>query len=496
MGITFNVHPVDDSPPYHFIAWVRVLSPAGQRSPIIVTDGGDILQEASWFFGTAAVQGLSKSWKEKAAKYIGKFYDYFRARQKLDRTFVVNDRWIDECIMAFRFGTKLESGDDPLRLFWSPWSASNISFAISVLKRFCLSTADMFGEENQLARSAFALSTTNAYATEQRKFRSQLLHLHARTKDSGSARDWRPNRISSVQKGSAKSFQRDLIGPLLFEGCQRPRLLERSGSQVAARYNLSLMLTITLLAGGGLRRSEPFHIFVDDVRHDEVRLYDPIRGQMSWIGKMGRPVSGPRDDYLKEVCGRVPRSLTTGGQHAGWKSMLMDHGAPYNYSLVQWIDPNLKKLFFSLFDIYIQQARPNNLKHPYLLVSLDKTNFGQPWTISSFDQAFTSAVRRIGQIPDARSGINPHGLRHLYGQTLTDIGLKPIIIQHAMHHKSIESQLVYTRPSVSKVTDAIERANEKNKSDFTGWTTDPLWDHVWKSDPLNILSSWNLGSLT
>ncbi|KRA98165.1 hypothetical protein ASD83_14040 [Devosia sp. Root685] len=485
----------EDHPPYHFTVWVPVLSPAGQKAPLIITDRGEVLFEAWWYFGTGYVQGLSKSWKEKAARFIGLFYDYFRARQMHDRAETIPERWIEDCITAFQFGTKMENGEDPLALFWSPMPAATISFAVSVLRRFCLSTADIFGEKNPLANSVFARSTASAFAIEQRKFHSKLFHLHARSRNRVGQQQRRLRRGTLVAKGTAKSFPRNLLGPLLFEGCRRPRLLEQNGHDAASQYNICLMMMLTLLAGGGIRKSEAFHIFVDDVRGDEVRLYDPVIGQMAWSDDQGLPVVGPRDDYLKLVCNRVPRSMLTGSQHAGWKSMLMDHGAPYNYSVVHWIDPHLKKLFFDLFAVYIKHVRPRHLTHPYLFVSMDKSNFGQPWTIAAFDKAFAEAVLRIGEHPNAKLGLNPHGLRHLYGQTLTDMGVKPVIIQHAMHHKSIESQLVYTKPSVGKVTEALEKLSRSDGVPLPDLATDLQWGQVWRSDPLNILSSWNLGPL-
>lgn len=38
------------------------------------------------------------------------------------------------------------------------------------------------------------------------------------------------------------------------------------------------MLAITLLTGGGIRKSELFHMFVDVIRKDSVRLYHPVYG--------------------------------------------------------------------------------------------------------------------------------------------------------------------------------------------------------------------------
>src|SRR5262249_14351604 len=80
--------------------------------------------------------------------------------------------------------------------------------------------------------------------------------------------------------------------------------------------------------------------------------------------------------------------------------------------------------------------------------------------IDAYQDAHARAVRRIGLVPAKMNGTTEHGHRHAYGQRARRGAVDNIVTQRGMHHKSIESQAVYTEPSISEVTSALERATE------------------------------------
>ncbi|WP_210165042.1 site-specific integrase [Methylosinus sp. PW1] len=475
-----------------------VETPPGQSIPLIVLDTGQILYEAWYFFRADGVRGHSSAWFEKAARFIGSFYDYFRATHKGSLGDKADaDAFIDNCMSAFAYGTVQPDGTDPTGLFWEPWMPSKLAHARSVLKDFCRTVTDLWGEKNPLSASRFALATSSAFAREQKQRHSKLFHLSFR--DAGNHGKVKPLNAARgaivARRGSAKVFPRRLIGPLLFEGCLRTRQAKDFGHPIANKYNLTLMMALTLIAGAGLRKSEIFHMFVDDVRTNRVHLYDPVLGQISWRGKRtGKLVSGQRTQYLAEQFGRTPRSKLPyhDSEHAGWKSMLLDHGEPDFYAVAHWMNGRLRSLFYHLYRIYRDHVRPTGLDHPYLFVSLSHLDFGRPWSIGAFNEAFEAALDRIGETPDANRGLNPHGLRHLYGQTLVDMSLPPVVIQQAMHHKSIESQLVYTKPSFERIKNMLDAAsNFDSDNDYVIPPNNGILDYHWKSDPLNLFAHWN-----
>lgn len=484
---------------FHSVAWIPVQTPPGHTVPIVVLDTGHILYEAWYLFRAEGVRGHSASWFEKAAHYIGRFYDYYRATHG-DAALSPDsaNKLISDCISAFEHGTVQPDGTDLTGLRWNPWSPSKVSHAVSVLREFCRALADLWGDENPLSSSRFAQAAMTSFAREQKKFHSKLFHLAARDKTYRTIKSFREARGSIVGRaGTAKTFPKSLIGPLLFQGCERARVATDFGHPLANKFNLPLMMAILLLAGGGLRKSEIFQLFADDVRAKEIRLYDPVLGRIEWREKRtGERRTGQRAEYLADRFGRVPRNkLPRGhGQHAGWKSMLYDYAEPHFYSVVQWINGSQKSLFYHLFRIYRDHVLPTGLDHPYLFVSMSHGEFGRPWTVGAFNDAFNEALRRIGEEPDAERGLNPHGLRHLYGQTLVDMGMKPLVIQHAMHHKSIESQVGYTKPSADRVRQMLEAASQfDSDTGFVFPDDNGLLGYNWRSDPLRLFAPWHLG---
>jgi hypothetical protein len=91
--------------------------------------------------------------------------------------------------------------------------------------------------------------------------------------------------------------------------------------------NLLLWL---LLGAGGLRVSEPMHLFPVDIlfhpatREARVRFFDPQNGPVSTVA-LGRQTEMTRKDYLRQKYNLVPRDALpdTDIMWAGWKGMRM-----------------------------------------------------------------------------------------------------------------------------------------------------------------------------
>ena len=219
------------------------------------------------------------------------------------------------------------------------------------------------------------------------------------------------------------------------------------------------MITL-LLHGGGLRESEPFHLYVSDVAIDPqnpksalVRLYHPERGRApaDFIDPLSRKyIEADRETYLRTKWGLEPRNLVSGRFHAGWKDLLLTDGVA-NYAQVHWFPSAWGELFLSLFKIYISKIRSRHSKHPFLFVSQKASVAGDPYTVDSYRQAHAKAVERCDMVAAKDLGTTPHGHRHGYGQNLVAAKVPKEVIQHALHHKSVESQGTYTTPSLSTV---------------------------------------------
>ena len=68
------------------------------------------------------------------------------------------------------------------------------------------------------------------------------------------------------------------------------------------------------------------------------------------------------------------------------------------------------------------------------------------------------ALKRIGLEPNKAVGLDPHGHRHNYGRRLERAGLNPLVIRRCLHHKSLESQVPYTRKAQQEISDELNQA--------------------------------------
>jgi hypothetical protein len=229
------------------------------------------------------------------------------------------------------------------------------------------------------------------------------------------------------------------------------------------------LITI-LLHGGGLRESEPFHLFVSDVGVDPqnpksavVRLYHPEQGAApaDYVDPLsGQYNGGDREEYLRIRWRMQPRTLIEGRFKAGWKDLhLFDQRG--KYALVHWFAPAWGEFFLTFFRPYIIHCRSRRSQHPFLFVSQKAGLEGDPYTVDSYRQAHARAVRRIGLVPAKALGTTPHGHRHAYGQRLADAQVDELTIQRVMHHKSPASQAVYTEPSAVAIAAALATAQSR-----------------------------------
>ncbi len=265
-----------------------------------------------------------------------------------------------------------------------------------------------------------------------------------------------------------KVFPRDRFGDLLFTGF-RVRGREHE-TEISRRLNIRDLLITVLLHGGGLRESEPFHLYVSDVFVDPanpasalVKLYHPVEGRAPADFEdllTGKRIEGRRDEYLREKWRLEPRNRVAGRFRAGWKDLLLSdrrNGCAYVY----WFPSFWGEVFLKLFQIYITQSRSRHCRHPFLFVSGKEGVAGEPYTLGSFRQAHARAVRRIGLKPIKEQGTTPHGHRHGYGQNLADAKIDSKVIKEAMHHKALASQDRYTSPGHTAVFNALQDAEKR-----------------------------------
>lgn len=421
-------------------------------------------------------QGKSMAWQKEVAYSTGLFLDFLISRDQLTASEAK-----PEPVASFKAfanalyrGTIGADGRDALSLYWEPKSAERASKLLQNVTRFSDWLSERMGAQmlNPWRESTHAERIASLRRLDARKPHELLGYLgsaETRAQASSQARSVSvPAKITKSAPKEPKIFPEDRMAELLSKGFALPG--SGPNDLLHRRIALHNAMIAVLMHGGGLRESEAFHIYTADVGVDPtnpnsatVRLYHPEQGlsPADFTDPItGRRIVSSREAYLRQKFGLAPRNQQTGRFSAGWKDLfLMD--AKEKYALVHWFPTYWGEVFLNLFKSYIFHCRNRAAHHPYLFVSAKTGYAGDPYTIDSFRQAHAIACRRIGLEPSKDNGTTPHGHRHAYGHALARARVSEVIIQRAMHHKSVHSQRVYTAPTQSEIFDALAAAQSQ-----------------------------------
>ncbi|WP_188130942.1 site-specific integrase [Paraburkholderia panacisoli] len=250
--------------------------------------------------------------------------------------------------------------------------------------------------------------------------------------------------------------------------------------------NLRDALYFLLLFFGGLRASEPLHIFARDITIlpdgiARVVVGHPELDSYRWFDAHGRERLTNRAQFLSERYGIGPRNRLAAKHplHSGWKGMRFD--VSRFQTEVYWLRPDAGRLFAKLHIEYMKTIRSRVAdNHPFYLVntSLD-SDFGNPVTLSNMNKSFYRAAARVGLSP-SEDGVNPHGGRHYYGYFHANVYKTQLEhLQMYMHHVSIESTKVYYNVTKETARAELQKAWETISRDFPEMLClDPLFHPV------------------
>jgi integrase len=461
--------------------------------PVIVTEYGPLMPLVDYFLTHVHVR--SHSWMTKNVQAVGLLIDYMTANQGC---FDDPKELFETFTQRLYTGTVGEDGVDPSGLYWQGRSPALVRILESCVSNF----SDWLAREMNTKplnpwREATRSEEMLAWAAwHQKRDRAFLAHTWDREKASLTmtrARNVLLKRTPVIDHEPVKRFPDDRILDLLLKGFIVPG--KQKSPRLEERLNLRDILITMLLHYGGLRMSEPFHIYVHDVVPDPinadsalVRVYHPSLGAAppDWLDAKGRPTRCNRLTYLKGKYALRPRTeFVRGRLFAGWKGNALDSKGHFMY--VNWFPQWSGELFWKLWVIYMAQRAQLSCDHPFAFVTLK----GEPYSIDSYEGQHASAVKRIGLLPAKAMGTTPHGHRHAYGQALADANVDPILRKKALHHKSLESQVVYTEPDRAKLVRELEAAAEREKNGTVLPPPDFLSYGFRDVDPLGLMSGPN-----
>jgi len=424
---------------------------ASRELPILLTESGPLRPLIDYCLSMQR----SLAWQEKLVRAVKLFLEYLEVNAirgeeewRLFRNFST----------TLRFGTiDPEMRSDPSGLYWAGGDAREARFMIHLLSEFF----DWLGSEDIHRSTRFNPRYKGSIYDEK----IDLLAYRYRCGKSFLGHSWSPNPKVRLARLIRSERVPKVLGmrPPMFPEERFEELLVK-GFKVGGRQDYRGMLITLLLFGGGLRVSEPFHLYVADVQPNWsdpqkafVTVHHPSLGYAPnhWKNHTGH--RGSRQEYLATRFGLLPRNLIRGKLHAGWKHPALDE---HWYMHLHWFPEFYGEWFLQIWGLYMEQIASIERNHPYAWINLSQ-NLGDIYTVKQYQKSLQKSIERIGLTFGKVWGTTAHGLRHAYGQRARRGGVNEIVIQRLMHHCSVESQQVYTQPDMTETQRAIREATEK-----------------------------------
>jgi hypothetical protein len=423
---------------------------ASTQMLIVLTPAGVLLPLLHYF--RLHAQDRSLSWQTKVAQGLMLFLDYLQA----------NEQERNPQLLFMHFAQRLQTGTFDERTATDPSGLCWKSRDPGVVRRITHNLTEFFTwlkANRPLDEQINPTYVGNAYdrmvdnlAYQYRRDAHMLGYSWSPTslRATSGAPMVRAPRAPKVASKQPPAFPEDKLEALLCKGFLHGNRKDYRGACITL-----------LLHGAGFRECEPFHLYVQDVFPDpadrlayRVHIHHPEFGEAPSDVALGqvRGAELNRASLLRLHYGLEPRNRVAGSLHAGWKNPLLDEKY---YMRATWFTPQYGRWFKELWDEYLMQIVGISRPHPWAFVNLDREPIGSPYTVDKFQRAHAAACERTGLQAAKALGTTPHGHRHAFGQRLKEGGLDPAYIRLFMHHKSVESQRTYTRPTIEQTQKAL-----------------------------------------
>lgn len=420
----------------------------------------------------------SRTWHNKLVQAVGLLLDYIESNQE---NYTSAKDFFEIFTESIYSGTINEDGLDPSGLYWLPKRVETANMLLSALNGFSDWLYNEYGAVQlnpwrEATRYEERLNWMAQINKSQHSFLGHLDDVHEISETAKQARNVVKRRKPYSSRGNTKAFPENQIHNLLWEGFKNIR--KNDELDLIDSHNWRDIAITLLMHGGGIRHSEVFHLWVQDVFPDPedsnlavVRIYHPSEGKAPYDFKnpnTGKYVTN-RESYLLLKYGLLPRNKYSAKdkRFAGWKEPRLDNNED-KYMHVYWLSKEWGYIFMYVWKMYMAKRLRDGIKdtHPFAFVSHSPQYKGEMMPLRTQRESHEKAVEKIGLVVGKSYGTTPHGHRHAYGQRLKKAGIDSIIKQRAMHHKSEKSQDVYTEPTVEEVTDTLNNATASLDNGF------------------------------
>lgn len=415
--------------------------------PALLTEKGLIishLRYLAWF------NYKSDSWKERSCFALSLLLKYLDAVPEVKKATDALKSFTETLVIG---SIDPETFTDPLGLYWRPRSlrdANNLLFHITHYTDYLVLQEDYSAERVNPFRKATSyeerLNWCAYYHKQSNVFLNHLTNHSEQIEQHKRVRLVESFNENVFSTEYAVRFPEQHLERLLYLG-----FLKRDGTPDYKSQAIAMLLNY-----GGLRKSEVFHIYVSDItlnpnypKEALVRVYHPSLGEAPDVGFKNRR------EYLLATTSYKPRNTYLGSErlYAGWKNPLLTSKS--GYFEVVFNPPHKAEEFLLVWANYLKYQRVEPARgenHPFAFTN----SKGMPETLKNFQRLHRRAVEKIGLVVKKEYGTTEHGHRHAYGFRARQAGLDQIAIQKAMHHKSPHSCLVYIKPTLEEVTEALK----------------------------------------
>ena len=455
---------------------------SGECQPLLCinVNGQPVLLDSLFdFFKDNSVRGYE--WMRIRARAVGLFYDFKTQHAK------VYDKDVTPLDLMKSFGRALVIGtvspkslDDPLDLYWPSTGVRTAKKLMSALKEFVdwCAMNGIVGKEDvhkiTIRSTAEKGYLKHLYAANNIQMKSFFAHTINVSSLATKLRRQQEEALLQTDNSTtptaitAKYFPSWLVPDLFTNG------FITGETEHGEEENITAKFITVLLMFGGIRISEAFHIWFNDVIPQvnsgcKVILRHPSDSQVNIPGEPNLL----RKQYLA-MRGLFPRNTrgVSKTYYSGWKNLAVDASLEAPVFFLHDSAENLVRSMYFKYLKYREKAMVvyrsiHGFEHPFLFVSSQGKFAGQPYSMGAYRGALKSAYDRLEHkfgytIPRAKkNGTTPHGMRRFYGQSLTDSCVEPKIIQKALRHRSVLSQIVYTEPKDALVEKTLNEAKIK-----------------------------------
>ena len=407
---------------------------SAKRLPALFTKDGLLISHLRFLY---TERTKSQSWIERNTFAIQLLLTFIDAHKHSD---ISATELLGAFVDALNFGTIDSHQVDQLNLYWFPRRIADVHTLLGHINLFCDYIDEIYGYElpklNPMRRSTKAEERIRWCAYYKRQSNCFLNHLNHPS----------PNQFAMSRMVKAPTSHVLSVESVFRFPEEHFELLLRYGfTNPAGEFDLSCILIVFLMHYGGLRLSECFQIYTHDVAIDNktgaalISVFHPSDG--------ASPTSGftNRRDFLNLQFRLKPRNEYQRSHrlHSGWKGALLTaRNLSFN---VMFFHNNKAVEFTDLLRDYLTSR--NDGDHPFLFTN----SKGQPESKKNFLKKYNKAIERIGLDSNKHLGTSSHAHRHSYGYRLAESGFSQLEIQKAMHHKNINSCLVYTKPQDDEI---------------------------------------------